>query len=347
MSHGVTPASSIESEADLEDLLSQPTPLVIDALARASGDILVLGASGKMGPSLARMARRASDMAGAPRRVIGVARFAAGGGEELESYGIETIACDLLNEDEVMKLPDAANVIFMLGRKFGSTGDEPMTWAMNAWLPTVVCRRYRNSRIVAFSTGNVYGLTSVTAGGSRETDLPQPVGEYAMSCLGRERLFDYFSRSLSIPMAIIRLNYACDLRYGVLVDLAQRIERGQPIDLAMGHFNTIWQGDANAMVLAALSHVATPAWVVNVTGPELLSVRPVCKRLGDLLDKPVQFLGSESPTALLSDASLAIERFGPPPIGAERLIEWVAAWVRRGGRMLDRPTHFESRSGRF
>jgi nucleoside-diphosphate-sugar epimerase len=343
----VTLPASIETEVQLEDLLSQPTQPSIEMFARLPGDIIVLGASGKMGKSLARMAKRASDLAGSSRRVVGVARFADGGREELESHGIETIACDLLNEEHISRLPDAPHVVFMAGRKFGSTGDEPTTWAMNAWLPTLVCRRFRSSRIVAFSTGNVYGLTPVGDGGSRETDVPQPVGEYAMSCLGRERLFEFFSRSLEIPTAIIRLNYACDLRYGVLVDLAQQIERGQPIDLAMGHFNTIWQGDANAMALAAFEHVSNPPWVVNVTGPELLSVRSVGERLGELLGKPVQFVGSESPTALLSDASRAIEHLGRPEVSADRLIEWVAAWIRRGGRTLDKPTHFESRSGEF
>jgi nucleoside-diphosphate-sugar epimerase len=338
---------SIATESQLEDLLSQPTPQVVETLASLSGDIMVVGVSGKMGKSLARMAKRASDMAGTARRVIGVARFSVGGRKELESHGIETIACDLLDEEQVVRLPDTPNLVYMVSRKFGSTGDEPTTWAMNAWIPTVVCRRYRASRIVAFSTGNVYGLTPAAHGGSRERDVPQPVGEYGMSCLGRERLFEYFSRALSIPMAIIRLNYACDLRYGVLVDLAQRIERGEAVDISMGHFNTIWQGDANAMALAAFGFVSTPPWVVNFTGPETLSVRTVCERLGELLDKPVRFVGGESPTALLSNASLLIDRFGQPQVSAARLIEWVAAWIRRGGRTLDKPTHFELRTGRF
>jgi nucleoside-diphosphate-sugar epimerase len=343
----VTLPESIETEAQLEDLLSRPTQPLIEMFARLPGDLLVLGASGKMGKSLARLAKRASELAGSPRRVFGAARFTDCGREELESHGIETVVCDLLDEEQVERLPDAANVVYMVSRKFGSTGDEPTTWAMNAWLPTVVCQRYRESRMVVFSTGNVYALAPITRGGSRETDVPQPVGEYGMSCLGRERLFEFFSRSRAIPMAIIRLNYACDLRYGVLVDLAQQIDRGQPIDLAMGHFNTIWQGDANAMALAALDHVSIPPWVVNVTGPEVLSVRSVCRRLGELLGRSVQFVGSESPTALLSDASQAIARLGPPTVGTDRLIELVATWIRRGGRMLNKPTHFESRSGQF
>jgi nucleoside-diphosphate-sugar epimerase len=339
--------NSIETEAQLETWLSEPTPEVIETLGRLPGDIALLGVAGKMGPTLARMAKRASDAAGVRRRVIGVARFSDGGQEALETHGVETIRCDLLNEDDVARLPEAPNVIFMAGRKFGSTGDEPLTWAMNAYLPAVVCRKFRQSRIVAFSTGNVYGLSPPASGGSRESDPVQPIGEYAMSCLARERLFAYFSRALNIPMAILRLNYACELRYGVLVDLAQRIARGEPIDLTMGHFNVIWQGDANAMTLRALAHVSTPPWVVNMTGPETLSVRDVCLRLGEVLGKPVRFSGSEAPEALLSNASIGLKRLGPPRVSAAELAEHVADWIARGGRTLGKPTHFESRDGKF
>jgi nucleoside-diphosphate-sugar epimerase len=337
----------IQSEEILDDLLSEPTPAVIQTLGRLPGDILLLGVAGKMGPSLARMARRASDAAGVRRRVIGVSRFSSGDEAGLRAFGIETIRCDLLNDDEVVSLPDAANVIFMTGRKFGSTGGEALTWAMNSYLPALVCRKYRHSRIVAFSTGNVYGLTPVWGGGSREDDTLNPVGEYAMSCLGRERIFEHFSRSFGTRMALIRLNYACDLRYGVLVDLARQIAAGQPIDLSMGYLNTIWQGDANAMTLRAFDHVATPPWVVNVTGPELLSVRAACEQLSRLMNKPVRFTGTESDTALLSDARRGVELLGPLRVGADRLLEWVADWVMHGGRSLDKPTHFESRDGRF
>ncbi|HEV7224349.1 MAG TPA: NAD(P)-dependent oxidoreductase [Pirellulales bacterium] len=337
----------IETEAQLEAWLSEPTPEVIETLARLPGDLVLLGVAGKMGPTLARMAKRAFDAAGIRRRVIGVARFSDGGQAELEAHGVETIRCDLLNEDDVARLPDAANVIFMTGRKFGSTGDEPLTWAMNAYLPAVVCRKYRRSRIVAFSTGNVYGLTPPARGGSREGDALQPAGEYAMSSVGRERMFAYFSRSLDIPLAIVRLNYACELRYGVLVDLAQRVARGEPVELSMGHFNVIWQGDANAMALRALARVSTPPWIVNVTGPETLSVREVCRRFGELLQKPVRLVGEESAAALLSNASIGLAQLGPPRVNADELIERVADWVARGGRSLGKPTHFESRDGRF
>ncbi len=337
----------VDTEEQLEDLLSEPTAEVIDTLGRLPGDIVLLGVAGKMGPSLARMAKRASDAAGVRRRVIGVSRFSSGQQELLESHGIETIRCDLLNEDQLARLPEAANVVFMTGMKFGSTGAEALTWAMNAYLPGLVCRKYGGSRIVAFSTGNVYGLAPVADGGSREEDALQPVGEYAMSCVGRERIFEHFSRSHGIPMALIRLNYACDLRYGVLVDLAQSIWEGRTIDLGMGYLNTIWQGDANAMTLCAFDHVAAPPWVVNVTGPELLSVRVVCERLGQLLNKPVCFSGAEGATAFLSDARRGLELLGPLRVDAQRLVEWVAHWVKKGGRTLGKPTHFESRQGKY
>jgi nucleoside-diphosphate-sugar epimerase len=300
-----------------------------------------------MGLSLARMARRASDAAGVRRRVIGVARFSGGGEAVLQAHGVEPVRCDLLDADAVARLPDAANVVFLAARKFGSTGDEATTWAINSYLPGVVGRRYRGSRIVAFSTGNVYPLVPTDGGGARETDAPRPVGEYAMSALGRERVFEYFSRTFGTPVAVIRLNYACDLRYGVLVDVARRVWAGEPIDLAMGHFNTIWQGDANAMTLRAFDHAAAPPWVVNVTGPERLAVRAVGERFGKLFGKPVRFTGAEAETALLSDARRGIEALGPLRVNADQLIEWVAAWLAGGGRSLGKPTHFEARDGAF
>jgi nucleoside-diphosphate-sugar epimerase len=337
----------IQTEEELEAALSEPTPAVVETLRRLPGDILLLGAGGKMGLSLARMARRASDNGGVSRRVIGVSRFSGESDAAFHAHGMETIRCDLLNEDELARLPDAENVIFMTGKKFGSSEDLAATWAMNSFLPAVVCRRFRRSRIVAFSTGNVYGLTPSSGGGSVETDALDPVGEYAMSCLGRERMFEYFSRSLSIPMTLVRLNYACDLRYGVLVDLALHVLTGEPIPLAMGHFNTIWQGDTNVQTLRAFDHVGTPPWIVNVTGPEVLNVQAVCERFGQMMNKRVCFTGTESDTALLSNATRAVEQFGPPRVSAELLIDWVADWVMRGGRHFGKPTHFESRSGQF
>ncbi|MSU57445.1 MAG: NAD-dependent epimerase/dehydratase family protein [Pedosphaera sp.] len=334
--------------AELEDRLSEPTEGVIEVIRRLEGDILLLGVAGKMGPSLARMARRASDMAGVKRRVIGVARFSASPVEtELRRHGIETIRCDLLDEAAVERLPEVRNVVFLAGMKFGATGLESLTWAMNTDVPAVVCRKFCQSRIVALSTGNIYGLVPVGSGGSWENDAPAPVGEYAMSCLGRERIFEHFGRALKIPTALVRLNYACDLRYGVLVDLARRILAGEPVDLRMGWFNTIWQGDANAMILQCLGHVASPPFILNVTGSESLNVRETSERLAALLGLTVSFAGVEAATALLSNGQKAFDLFGPPRVSAPQLIESVADWVKRGGPTLGKPTHFDSRDGKF
>ena len=340
--------AAIRDVHHLEELLSEPSASAIDVLRRLDGDLVILGVSGKMGPTLARMARRALDAAGVSSRVIGVSRFSSPAQQAaLEQHGIDTIRCDLLDEDAVARLPDAPNVIFMAGRKFGSTGDEWSTWAMNAHVPALVCRRYRSSRIVAFSTGNVYGLTPGGRGGSREEDPPDPMGEYAMSCLGRERLFEYFSRAHRTPVAILRLNYATEMRYGVLVDLARRVLRREPIDLTMGSFNVIWQGDANAMALAALAHTSSPPSIVNVAGRDELSVRATCMELARLLNVEVSFSGREAPDALLSNGARGWMLLGSPRVDAGRLLAWTADWIQRGGESLGKPTHFESRTGRF
>jgi len=340
---------SIRDVDHLDDLLGAPTPGVVDTFARLDGDLIVLGVAGKMGPTLAWMARRAFDAAGhGDRRVFGVARFSEPGCEPwLRDRGIEPIRCDLLDPDAPARLPEAANVVSMFAMKFGSTGQEARTWAMNAFLPGLVAARYRRSRIVAFSTGNVYGLTPVRGGGSREADPARPVGEYGMSCLGRERILEHQSRTLGIPLAVIRLNYAVEMRYGVLVDLARRVLAGEPIDLAMGHFNAIWQGDANAAALLAFDHLASPPAVFNVTGPEILGVRRAAERFGERFGRPVEFRGTEAPDALLSDASTALGLFGPPRIDADRLIDLTADWLLRGGPVLGKLTHFEARDGRF
>ena len=339
--------AAIADLAALEALLSEPTPRLIEALTRVEGDIVVLGAAGKMGPTLARMARQAADAAGSERRVIAVSRFTAGGREALESHGVETIACDLLDENAVAALPDAPNVIYMAGRKFGSTGHEALTWAMNCYLPSIVCRRYASSRIVAFSTGNVYGLTAAGHGGSREADPAAPVGEYAMSCLGRERMFEHFSVTHGTRVVLLRLNYAVEMRYGVLVDLGARILAGQPIDLTMGFVNVIWQGDANAMAIAALEHAASAAAVVNVAGVEELRVRDVAERLAQRLDRPVAFTGTEAADALLSNGARGYEWLGRPRVATDTLLDWTAAWLLAGGATIGKPTHFASRDGRF
>jgi nucleoside-diphosphate-sugar epimerase len=340
--------SAIRDEAHLEDLLSEPTTGVVETLGRLSGDLVILGVGGKMGPSLARMARRASDTAGVKRRIIGVARFSKSGLErQLQASGIETVACDLLEEDQVQRLPDAPLVVVMAGMKFGATGQEALTWAMNSHVPSLICRKYRQSRIVAFSTGNVYGLTPVKSGGALESDARQPVGEYACSCVGRERLYEHFSRRCNTPMALLRLNYATEMRYGVLVDIATRVSRGEAVDLTMGHLNALWQADANAMALCALDHTASPPLVLNLAGPELLSVRCLAEDLGQLLGKPVSFTGVEADDAVLSNGQKAHRLFGYPRVPAQQMVHWIADWVRRGGTHLGKPTHFEVRDGKF
>jgi nucleoside-diphosphate-sugar epimerase len=339
----------IESVEDLEDHLSTPSEGVVEALRRLDGDVLVLGVGGKMGPTLARMVRRASNLAGAKRRrVIGVSRFTSPQlPDALRSHGVETITADLLDRAALAKLPDAPVVIYMAGMKFGSSGQEAMTWAMNCWLPGMVCERFARSRIAAFSTGNVYGLVPVGSGGSRETDQLQPLGDYAQSCVGRERIFEHFSRTMGIPVSIIRLNYAVELRYGVLVDIARRVWRGEAIDLSMGYVNVIWQGEASAMAIQSLGDAASPPFVVNVAGAEVLRVRDVAERFGVIMAREVRFNGAESPDALLSDGGVAWGRYGRPRMLAAEMIGVIADWVSRGGASFGKPTHFEARDGRF
>jgi nucleoside-diphosphate-sugar epimerase len=340
--------SRIENTEHLEELLSEPTEQAVETLAGLDGDLLILGVAGKMGPTLARMARRAFDLAGVRRRVIGVARFSATGVESrLQAHGIETIACDLLDPEALARLPEVANVLAMIGMKFGATGQEARTWAINALVPGLICQKFRRARLIAFSTGNVYGLTPVALGGSVESDVLAPVGEYAMSCVGRERIYEHFSRTLGIPMAILRLNYAVEMRYGVLVDLARRVQAGAVIDLGMGQLNAIWQADANAAALCAFGHTASPPLVVNIAGPELLSVRRLAEQFGALLGQPVAFQGGELPDSLLSNGQLGHRLFGYPRVGIAQLVGWTADWLRRGGETLDKPTHFDVRDGKF
>lgn len=334
--------------AELEEALSRPTPCLIDNMSRLEGDMLVLGAGGKMGPSLSVMARRALDMAGRKSRVMAVSRF---GDSTVSNYlaeqGVEVFSSDVMAPGALESLPDAENIVYMVGMKFGATQQQALTWAINAWLPGAVCRRYPESRVVVFSTGNIYGLTPVSRGGSKEDDAPAPQGEYAMSALGRERVFEYFSRAQNIAQSVIRLNYACDLRYGVLVDIARNVLEGQPVSLEMGFLNTIWQGDANAMALAALNHAATPPRVLNVTGPGTLPVRDLAEQFGKRFNKTPVFEGVEAPDALLSNSSRVCALFGPPQVDEQQLMDWVAGWLRQGGPLLNKPTHFESRNGRF
>ncbi|MBC8354613.1 MAG: NAD(P)-dependent oxidoreductase [Planctomycetes bacterium] len=332
----------------LDELLSAPNERVVQTMRDLEGDVIVLGVGGKMGPTLARMAKRASDKAGTARRVIGVSRFSSGDLQQrLERWGIETIACDLLDESAVQKLPDAANVVYMAGFKFGAAANPSLTWAMNCYLPAVISRRFRDSRIAAFSSGNVYGTVNVSSGGSLETDSPNPIGEYAITILGRERMFDHFSRSLGTPMSLLRLNYATELRYGVLVDLAQQVFAGTPIDVTMGHVNVIWQRDANAMAINSLAHTSIPPRILNVAGSDALRVRDVCTELAKLMNKDVAFSGEEAPDALLNNATRSFTLLGEPSTSTEEMIRWTAQWVMQGGASLGKATHFESRDGTF
>ena len=332
----------------LEQELLKPSDALIQDMANLKGDILFLGVAGKMGPSMARLAKQANDQAGVSRRIIGVSRFSDPSSKaELEGDGIETISADLLNEKELAALPDAPNVIYLVGQKFGTTGKESFTWAMNTYLPGRVAERYRKSRIVAFSTGNVYPFSPVTHGGAAEDQPTGPVGEYGQSCLGRERIFQYFSTKYDIPTLIYRLNYAIDLRYGVLLEIAKSVFEGKPIDLTTGFVNVIWQGDANEIAIRALHHCDVPAKLLNVTGPETISVKWIAEQFGSLLGKVPVFVNDPQPSALLSNASLAHKLFGYPRVTLREMIELTAAWVRGGGKTLNKPTHFQERNGKF
>ena len=338
----------IKTETELESYLSEPTDEVIASITTLEGDILILGVGGKMGPTLAQQAKRAIDLAGITKRVIGVSRFSTPGVREgLHEAGIETIAADLLSEDCLQNLPNIQNVILMAGRKFGSTDNESLTWAMNGYMPGRVADRFRDSQLVIFSTGNVYPLTRVSHGGATECLPPVPIGEYAQSCLNRERICTYFSSQFGTPMAILRLNYAIDLRYGILLDIAEKVYTEQPISLEMGNVNVIWQRDANSVALRAFAYCQSPPLILNVTGPETVSVRYLALRFGALFNTSPRFEHEESETALLSNASRCHRLFGYPCVSLEQMIEWTAEWVRIGGTTLRKPTHFEVRDGKF
>jgi len=336
-----------EIEARYQQLL-QPSEVLVSEIARIDGDIIILGAGGKMGPSLAKLTKLAIDKAGINKKVIGVSRFSEPGlQDELNHFGIETHAADLLQDDQLQQLPDAPNVIYLAGTKFGTTGNEAFTWAMNTYLPGRVAEKYKNSRIVVFSTGNVYPLTPVVSGGAPEDMLPSPIGEYAQSCLGRERIFQYCSAMNKIPVLIYRLNYANDVTYGVLLEIAKSVKAGKPIDLRMGNVNVIWQGDANEIALRALHHCRTPAKLLNVTGPETLSVRWIAEEFGKLFGQRPSFINKEEPTALLSNASECFSLFGYPKVAPKQMIQLLAEWLIQGGKVLNKETHFQEREGQF
>jgi len=333
------------TEHELDDLLSAPRAETTAALDACPGDIIILGAGGKMGPTLARMAARARPDS---RRVVAVSRWSSAAAERaLNDAGVETIRCDLLDSHAVGQLPDAPNVIFMAGQKFGTAEAPAMTWAINTIVPAHCADRYRESRIVAFSTGNVYPLTPIDLGGSREDDPLGPVGEYAASCLGRERIFEFYAMHHRTRIAIVRLNYAIALRYGVLVDIALKVNRGEPVSVEMGYVNVIWQGDANRIALECLRLASSPPFVVNVTGGDTLSVRALAEWFAERFGKSVQFTGDERPDALLSNTSRMRETFAAPEVSLDQMREWVAQWIDEGGPLLGKATKFEARDGRF
>lgn len=338
----------IENEEQLEEILSRPGSEVIEMFSRLDGDLIFLGVSGKIGQSLARMAKRACDEAGNKKRIIGVSLFDNKEQQKrIEKNGIVTIHGDLLDTKFTNSLPTVKNVIFLAGMKFGSIDNLAMTWAINSYLPALVAEHFRNSRIVAFSTGCVYPLVPVESGGSVETDAPVAIGEYAQSCLGRERMFEYGSIKNKTDVALIRLNYSVEMRYGVLVDIAVKVKNNNPVDLAMGYFNVIWQGDMNNFVLRALEHAKTPAKVLNITGSEILSVREVAIEFGKLFGVTPVLVNKEAPTALLSNSEQAFNLFGKPKMPIEQVIKWIAEWIKEDKGLLGKPTHFEVRDGKY
>lgn len=336
------------TEGELDELLSAPRAETVEALRASPGDIVVLGAGGKMGPTVARMAARAASLVGDGRRVFAVSRFSdAAARSSLGNAGVETITCDLLDRDAVARLPDAPNIIFMAGQKFGTISAPAVTWAMNTIVPAICAERYRAAHIVAFSTGNVYPLTPVALGGARESDPVRPLGEYAISALGRERVLEFYADRYRTPVTILRLNYAIDLRYGVLTDIALRVWHDEAVPLAMGYVNVIWQGDASRIALESLARAVTPPFVVNVTGGEMLSVRTLAESFGHAFGKSVRFRGRERTKALISNTDKMRSIFAVPEVRLETMIGWIADWIRSDGRLLGKPTHFEERTGSF
>ena len=329
----------------LEEFMTQPTPELSADLARADGDLIILGVGGKMGPTLARMAKRAVP----GKRVIGVARFSEPGLQsKLTSWGIECIPCDLLDRAALERLPRPQNVVFMAGHKFGASGEPWFTWAMNVGVPHMVAEHFRDSRIVAFSTACVYPYVETAGSGATEaTPTVPPPGDYTASCVGREQMFFHGSRRYGTPGRVVRLSYAIDMRYGVLHDVALSIFKGNPVDVAMGYVNVIWQGDANEQALRLLAHCTAPASAINITGPEKVSIRWLAGEFGQRFGKKPSFIGREAPSAWLIDTPQAMKLFGAPRVPLAQMIEWVADWVSRGGESLGRPTHFDTRDGRY
>jgi len=338
----------IDSVKELDEALAQPYPELVEMMSRLDGDIMILGVGGKMGPSLAHLAVNACREAGISKRIIGVSRFSDKKQQErLDSLGVETIACDLLDLEAVNDLPKVKNILYMAGRKFGEAGSESLTWMMNVVVPSHVGSVFSDSRIVIFSTGCVYGMVASNSTGSLETDTVRPDGEYANSCLGRERVFEYFSRLNGTLMLQYRLNYAIDLRYGVLVDIAQTVRDGKPLDLSVETVNIIWQGDANNRALLCLEHTHTPPAVLNITGSEVLYVRDLAQRFAEIFNVEAKFIGSDIGKTFLSDAGRSTDLFGEPKASVDQMVKWVAEWLKMGGEVLGKPTLFQITDGDF
>lgn len=338
----------IESEEQLDELLTRPNAALVEFIKSVSSPLLVLGAGGKMGPSLSILAKRAAEEAKHRLEVIAVSRFSDKNAQKaLKLRGIKTISSDLLDSSAVRKLPDAANIIYLVGLKFGTAENPSATWAMNTIVPARVMERHPGVRVVALSTGNVYPLSAVTRGGSTENDRLTPLGEYANAAVARERIFEFYSRQNKTPVALLRLFYAVELRYGVLVDIARKVHSGEPIELSNGFFNCIWQGDANDMAIRALSLAAARPTAWNLCRPEMFSLKAIATRLGELLDRAPNFSATEAPTALLGNSDKLSAKLGGPSVPLDQMLRWIAHWVKQGGRNLGKPTHFEVRDGNY
>jgi dTDP-4-dehydrorhamnose reductase len=334
----------IKDVQELNELLARPSQQLVDYFKKLKGDVMILGAGGKIGPTMARMASRAIETSGVQRKLYAVDVAAL---DELQAEGIETIQCDLMDSKAVRELPKAENVVYMVGRKFGSTGSEWLTWAVNVLIPHNVADVLRDSKVAVFSTGCVYPVVDIYSGGSVETDLPEPVGEYAMSCLGRERVFDYYSAEKGEKVVQIRLNYALELRYGVIVDIANKVKNGEPVDVTTGFMNGIWQGDCCDQVLRSFDLAASPSCALNITGPELLSVRWIAEEFGRKFGTEVKITGQENGKGYLSNATKANAVFGNPVVPIGKILDWVAHWVDSGGENIGKPTHFETQDGKY
>ncbi|MHC4087162.1 MAG: NAD-dependent epimerase/dehydratase family protein [Planctomycetota bacterium] len=339
----MTDISAID-ESGLEDILSEPTEATKKVVTTLNGDFVVLGAGGKMGPTLAMMLKKASG----GKNIYAVSRFSDKAVKtRLEGVGIKTIEAELLDESQYCELPKVENVFYLAGMKFGATGNQPLTWALNSFLPGLVARHYKDARIVTFSTGNVYPLVDIKSGGAQEDTIPEPVGEYAQSCLGRERMFEYFSQLYNTPVTIVRLNYANEPRYGIIVDLTLRILNDEPIDLTMGAVNLIWQRDANDYIIQAMNLAKSPPAVLNVTGPDTASIRQLAEQIGKELGKEPKFVSQEAQTALLSNASYCFSQFGYPKTTLEEMVSVIVKWVTSGKKVLNKPTKYDIRDGKF